>query len=160
MSEQNLSLNHRPLTLRKGEKLRHRSLVEPLFNGAGSFYAYPLRVVWRTLSDTQLSENFCGYVPKGIGSLQMMITVPKKKRRRAVDRVLMRRRIREAYRLNRLPLADAIANNNDIRTLSMSIVYIAEKNEPYNFVEARLKKLLSKLEEAVAPINHPSDAND
>ncbi len=42
--------------------------------------------------------------PADVGALQMLVTVPKKKRRRAVDRVLMRRRIREAYRINRRPL--------------------------------------------------------
>lgn len=133
------------LTLRKGEKLRHRSLVEPLFRGSNSLYAYPLRLVWRTLSDTQLSQTFCGFPPKAIGSLQMLITVPKKKRRHAIDRVLMRRRIREAYRIYRIPLKDAIAQSPDIRTLSLSFIYIADHNEPASLIHTRMQKLLKML---------------
>ena len=36
-----------------------------------------------------------------MGALQMLVTVPKKKRRRAVDLANARRRIPEAYRINR-----------------------------------------------------------
>lgn len=134
-------------TLRKGEKLRHRSLVEPLFRGSDSLYSYPLRLVWRALSHRQLNDTFCGFPPKAIGSIQMLITVPKKKRRHAVDRVLMRRRIREAYRLNRLPLKDAIEADPDIRTLSLSFIYIADRNEPSSLVHARMQKLLRMLQD-------------
>ncbi|MBD5201605.1 MAG: hypothetical protein HDS85_06120 [Bacteroidales bacterium] len=147
------------LTLRKGEKLRHRSLVNPLFKGANSLYAYPLRIVWRTLSEEQLAETFCGHVPSAIGSLQMMITVPKKKRRHAVDRVTMRRRIREAYRLNRLPLKHKLEDSAEARTLSMSIIYIADKNEPSALVHARMRKLLARIEaEISAPLSPAADS--
>lgn len=138
------------LTLRKGEKLRHRSLVEPLFRGGESLYAYPLRIVWRRLSADELKGSFRGHIPAAIGPLQMLITVPKKKRRHAVDRVLMRRRIREAYRLNRFPLRQLVTEREEIRTLSLSIIYIADRNEPSSIIHSRLKKLLGKLEERLA----------
>lgn len=139
----------RRLTLRKGEKLRHRSLVEPLFRDGESLYEFPLRLTWRALGNEDLGKSFRDKVPDRIDSLQMLITVPKKKRRHAVDRVLMRRRIREAYRLNRLPLLDLVERNPDIRTLGMAIIYIHNENLPYATVEKKMKTLFRKLAKRV-----------
>lgn len=90
-------------------------------------------------------------VPEGIGSLQMMVTVPKKKRRKAVDRVQMRRRIREAYRLHRLRLRKYIEDTPSIRTLSMALVYVHDKNLPYLTMEEKMKSLLHKIESRLTP---------
>lgn len=135
------------ITLRfpKEDKLHHRSLVEGLFRMGHSFYDFPFRVTWRILSEEELQKNFRHHVPAGIGKLQLMITVPKKKRKLAVDRVLMRRRIREAFRLNRINLKEKVENNSEIRTMSMSLIYIHDKNLPYVVVEEKLKGLLGKL---------------
>lgn len=135
----------RRLTLRKGEKLRHRSLVDPLFREGRSFYEYPLRIAWRALTDEELEKTFRDHVPGRIDSLQMLVTVPKKKRRHAVDRVLMRRRIREAYRLKRLPLKEAVENAPGLRTLSMAIIYLHDKNLPYSTIERKMELLFKKL---------------
>lgn len=133
-------------TLRKSAKLRHRSLVEGLFaNGRGCF-DYPLRVVWRPLSAEELSSTFRDHQPDLIGPLQMMVTVPKKKRRHAVDRVLVRRRIREAFRLNCASLRRAAEDGEGVRTLSMAIIYQATENLPYARIEKAMLKLLAKIE--------------
>ena len=130
---------------KKESRLHHRSLVEGLFRIGKSFYEFPFRVSWRTLSEEELQKNFRSRVPDGIGKVQMMVTVPKKKRRKAVDRVLMRRRIREAYRLNRLSICTPVENREDIATLSIAFVYIHDKNLPYSAVEDKMKNAISKL---------------
>ena len=139
------------LTLRKDEKLRHRSLVERLFSEGRSAYAYPLRVVWQTYTPEELERNFRTGVPPRVGAVQMLITVPKKKRRHAVDRVLMRRRIREAYRLERQALKERVENKEDMRLLDMAFVYIATTNEDFQTVRSRMRKLLAKIEAAIFP---------
>ncbi|MBD5265169.1 MAG: hypothetical protein HDS48_06575 [Bacteroides sp.] len=133
------------LTLRKGEKLRHRSLIDPLFRTGNTIYEYPLRLTWRMLGREELESTFRDHVPERIGSLQMLVTVPKKKRRHAVDRVLMRRRIREAYRLNRLPLKKLVEQNEDSRTLGMAFIYLHDANLPYSTIENKMKQLLRRL---------------
>ena len=130
----------------KEDRLHHRSLVEKLFRLGKSFYEFPFRVNWRLLSEEELQSNFRNNVPDGIGRIQMMVTVPKKKRRKAVDRVLMRRRIREAYRLNRQTLQARVEKTPDIRTLCIALVYIHDKNLPYGAIEDKMKNILLKIQ--------------
>lgn len=135
----------RRLTLRKSAKLRHRSLVDLLFREGKSLYEFPVRLTWRAMTGEDLQATFHGYVPDRIGLVQMLITVPKKKRRHAVDRVLMRRRIREAFRLNWAPLREAVENHPEIRTLSLAFIYLAPFNENYATIETRMKFLINKV---------------
>lgn len=136
----------RRYTLRKDEKLRHKRLVDELFGEGESLYDFPLRLVWRRISPEALEDSFKNGVPPRVGELQMLITVPKKKRRHAVDRVLMRRRIREAYRLNRLPLKERLEADMSVGTLSLAFIYLCDKNLPYSLIEEKMSRLLSKLE--------------
>ncbi|MCH5229339.1 MAG: ribonuclease P protein component [Muribaculaceae bacterium] len=129
----------------KEERLHHRSLVEGLFREGHSFYEFPFRVSWRILSDPQLEKTFCHHVPEKIGPLQMMVTVPKKKRKKAVHRVLMRRRIREAYRLNRISLRQEIIGNPNIRTMGIAFVYIHDKNLDFGTLDSKMKTVIAKL---------------
>ncbi len=146
------------LTLRKSAKLRHRSLIERVFSEGHSHYAYPIRLSARPLSDDELRANFKDHVPDLIGPLQIMLTVPKKKRKHAVDRVLVRRRIREAFRLNCRELREAVSASDDIRTLSIALIYIADKNESYSKIEKSMKKLLGKLLATCSPTpDRPSE---
>lgn len=133
------------LTFGKEERLHHRSLVEGLFRKGKSFYEFPFKVVWRKVSDEELIRTFCNHPPEGIGSLQMMVTVPKKKRRKAVERVRIRRRIRESYRLNRMPLFHEISRRPDIKTLSVAFIYIHDQELPYSGIEDKMKKALAKI---------------
>lgn len=139
----------RPLRFGKAGRLRHRSLVEGLFASGECLYDYPLRVVWRRLAREEMESSFRNGMPHGIGLLQMMVTIPKKKRRHAVDRVLMRRRIREAYRLNRLPLLQVIRRLPDGGYVQLAFIYLHNDNMQYADVERKMKKLLSRLQKQI-----------
>lgn len=136
------------LTLRKEEKLRHKSLIDSLFRDGKSFYEFPLRMTWSLMTPEELASSFRGDVPMRIGKVQMLITVPKKKRRHAVDRVLMRRRIREAYRLCRKELLQDILSSPRTGSLNMAFIYIHNENLPYATIERKMKSLLKKVAKA------------
>lgn len=138
------------LTLRKDEKLRHKSLIDPLFKEGHTLYDFPLRLSWRVVSPEQLADSFRNAPPDNIGPVQMLVTVPKKKRRHAVDRVLMRRRIREAYRINRLSLKHLVEADQTIRSLGIAIIYLSDKNLHYSTIETKMKNLLLKIEKTLA----------
>lgn len=134
------------LTFPKSERLRHKILVDSLFEEGESMYEYPLRMKYRALTAEELEGSFKVGIPDKIAPLQVMITVPKKKRRRAVDRVLMRRRIREAYRLHRRRLRGLIEEHPEVRLLTLSIIYISEENSDYSRIESKMRKMLTRLE--------------
>ncbi|MDE5584761.1 MAG: ribonuclease P protein component [Muribaculaceae bacterium] len=138
-------------TLRKSAKLRHRTLIQELFRKGKSVYSGPLRVTFRALSDDDLKGSFREAVPDLLGPLQFMITVPKKKRRHAVDRVLMRRRIREAFRLQWHPLKKMIQADPDIRTLSLAIVYMDTENSEMQAISSAVGSALTKVRKKLYP---------
>lgn len=117
------------LRLYKREKLCSLTAIDLLWArdaDNSSALAYPLRAVWRLNEDRSLQ---CP---------QFMIVVPKKRLRHAVDRVKMRRRVREAYRLNRnLFPADV--------KVDISFVYVADKLTDYAAVNRAMVKLLGKI---------------
>lgn len=150
------------MKLPKSARLHHRSLQEKLFLEGNKLHEYPLKLIWRALSEEDLERNFRASVPNLIGPLQVLVSVPKKKRRRAVDRVLMRRRIREAFRRGRGPLLDVIAALPEVRTVSVGLVYMKESNVKYAEISGKLEKLLEKLgnklkEQNGSQANEPAD---
>jgi ribonuclease P protein component len=119
--------------LYKKEKLCSVIAIEQLFGGGGAdchaALAYPLRAVWR--ENARRSSD---------APVQFLISIPKKKLRHAVDRVQMRRRVREAYRLNHhsYPLEDG-------HKVDVAFIYVAKNLESYQKVESAMHRLLKKI---------------
>ena len=131
--------------LYKREKLCSRTAINMLFAGGRSVVAYPLRAVVAVKRCD--SETVGGEVQSGIVA-KFMITVPKKKIRTAVGRVLVRRRIREAYRLNRSVLAQALQPAGSVAEIAF--LYMDTSIADYATIEASMKKLLGKISSQVA----------
>lgn len=105
--------------------------------------AYPLRAVWLA-------------VPSGEGkhpvAARFLVSIPKKRVRHAVDRVLLRRRTREAYRLNR-HLLDAIEGEGV--TVLIGFNWLANHEYNYTTIERSMQELLSKIATAVTQSTEP-----
>ena len=114
-------------SFKKEERLCNVKLIEKLFTEGSSFLVYPFRIVW-------LSEVNTSSYP-----VQVLISVPKKRFKRAVDRNLIKRRIREVYRLNKLEhLFPLLLNQSG--GLILGITYIGKEVGDYAFL-VKLKKL-------------------
>lgn len=137
------------MKLPKSARIHHRSLQERLFSEGSKLHEFPLKLMWNSLTQEELETNFRNRVPDLIGPVQVLVSVPKKKRRKAVDRVLMRRRIREAFRINRGPLLETLTEIKKVRTLSIGLVYMKEANVGYAEIEEKMKKLIARLSERV-----------
>ncbi|MBR1726676.1 MAG: ribonuclease P protein component, partial [Muribaculaceae bacterium] len=122
------------LRLYKSEKLCSRTAVNQLFEHGKSVMAFPLRAVYR------LHES-------GPSPSQFLITIPKKKIRHAVGRVLLRRRIREAYRLNRRSLLYPTLEQAGI-SADIAIIYLDKQPADYTTIEARVRLLLDRIAQA------------
>ena len=137
------------LRLYKKEKLCSTVAIDQLFGRGGVSIAtraalvYPLRVVWRN-NPRRRSD----------APAQFLISVPKRRLRHAVDRVQMRRRIREAYRLSRhlYPLpADA--------RLDVAFIYVASELMPYTAVERAMHRLLDRISHSAPSLLTHEDTN-
>jgi ribonuclease P protein component len=118
-------------TLKKAERLKSEKLIKELFKKGSSFYSYPLKLFYLPAEAPQTP--------------QVLFTVPKRKFKKAVDRNKIRRRMREAYRLNK----DLIPAD---RAFYLAFVYIADKQEDYQLVESKLKKIILRLVDTGNPI--------
>ncbi|MCM1369196.1 MAG: ribonuclease P protein component [Candidatus Amulumruptor caecigallinarius] len=130
----------------KPERLHHRSLVNGLFEEGESAFEFPIRMVWRALGAEQLGTQFRDGIPSGIGRVQVMVVVPKRKRKHAVDRVLLRRRIREAYRRHRQRLIKLVEQHPEVRTFQAAFVYIHNENTDGMFIHKKMGKLIGRIE--------------
>ena len=88
-------------TLPKVERLNSRILIEKLFTGGSkSLPAFPLRIVYMPVE----GEN--------LPIATILISVPKKRFKRAVKRNRVKRQIREAYRKHKQILIDPLKNSH------------------------------------------------
>jgi len=122
--------------LHKDEKLCSRTAVNRLFDEGRSLMAFPLRAAYRLR-------------PRGDHPVQFLISIPKKRIRKAVGRVALRRRVREAYRLNRrqllLPVLDQLDCGVDI-----AFVYLDNTQAPYSVINEKMVGLLNRIAQAAA----------
>lgn len=122
--------------LRKDEKLCSRTAVERLFGEGKSLMAFPLRAAYRLR-------------PRGDHPVQFLISIPKKRIRKAVGRVTLRRRVREAYRLNRRDLLLAPLEQAGWG-VDIAFVYLDSNPAPYSVINEKIVTLLTRIAQEAA----------
>lgn len=126
-------------TLTKSERLCSKTMINRLFAGGNSsFPAYPLRVVYMWLTPSE-----------GTADVSILISVPKKRFKRAVKRNLIKRQIREAYRRNKYILIDALEPNEESKRLVLAFIWLDNQIHSYEEVERKVKKLLVHIMESI-----------
>ena len=122
--------------LKKDEKLCSRTAVQQLFDEGKSLMAFPLRAAYRLRS-------------RGEHPVQFLISIPKKRIRHAVERVTLRRRVREAYRLNRRELLQAPLSDTEWG-VDIAFVYLDNNPAPYSAINEKMISLLTRIAQAAA----------
>ena len=95
--------------------------------------AYPLRAVFRMVERSQTD------VP-----VQVLISVPKKRFKHAVDRNRVKRQVRETYRQHKQLLVDTIPSD---QSLLLGFVWVGDRLAPSSIVGSRIEKLLTRIAE-------------
>ncbi|HLO59289.1 MAG TPA: ribonuclease P protein component [Bacteroidales bacterium] len=111
----------------KHERLVLLNEIDSLFKEGKSYSCSPLRILYR---------------PNTTGKIQVIVTISRKRFKRAVDRNSIKRKIREAYRLNKELLKPIPSYNS----LNIAFIYTGDnKNAEYAEIENSLVTLMKRL---------------
>lgn len=124
-------------TLSKEERICSKKLINELFTGNGrSMTAFPLRVVF-------MKRNIVDDQPRAA----MLVSVPKRYFKHAVDRNRVKRQVREAFRRNKSIITQNLTDDHD--AVAMDFVWLTDKKFPSSEVENRMVRLLTRISECL-----------
>lgn len=111
----------------KSEKLKEKKMIDLLFSDGRSVSKYPLRLIYIELEKENKSK------------LKFGASVSKKYFKRAVDRNYYKRALREAFRLNKHLIQDAMENS-----YALMLFYQSSDNLPYKEIHQKTIQLFEK----------------
>ena len=85
--------------------------------------------------------------PTGEHPVQFLISIPKKRIHKAVERVTLRRRVREAYRLRRHEQLTPVLKQTGIG-VDIAFVYLDKTLAPYSVIDEKMCLLLQRIAHA------------
>ncbi len=120
----------------KAERLTRKNSIDRIFLSGQSFNAFPVKFYW-ILSEEEQSFP-----------VQVLISVSKKKFKRAVDRNRIKRKIRESYRLNKYQLYDSLIQKN--KKILLALVFIGNEDEVFEKIENKIIKGFKTLDSLIS----------
>ena len=120
-------------TYNKTEKLKGKKLIEELFTNGKSISVYPLRLVFL---ETTFSDSV---------NIKTGVSVPKRNFKKAVDRIRIKRLMREAYRLNKFGVF-----NNITTQYAFMILYIGKDGTDFESVNIKMNQLFKKFNDKIS----------
>jgi len=118
------------LSFCKEERLYGKRLFDNLLRDNKNFVRYPIRVLYR------IREN------KSSFPARIAVSVGKRRFKHAVDRNIIRRKIKESYRLNKSEFFELIPDNMSIDIL---FIYLDYNILDYDTINKALKASLEKI---------------
>ena len=131
-----------PNSFPKSEHLCGEKRITRVFTQGEAFICYPLRVVF--LINQKPDKE----------PVQVMVSVPKKRFKRAVKRNRIKRLIRETYRLNKQSFVENLIEKQI--QIQIAFNYVSDEELDFVAIEKKMKIALQKLNERIEPF---SDVN-
>lgn len=104
--------------------------IDALFKSGKSFKEYPIRVLYMPLEESDTT-------------VKLLITVPKKRFKKAVSRNKIKRLIRETYRLNKPEIIEVFQAQG--KYFALAFVYIGNDIPVYGDLNETMKRIFEKL---------------
>ena len=126
-------------TLHKVERLDKKKIIEKMFaGGSRSFSVFPLRVVYLPVEELEADAS-------------ILISVSKRRFKRAVKRNRVKRQIREAYRVNKHELLNILVERKC--RLAIAFIYLSDQLVESSIIEDRMRIALVRITEKMAAPN-------
>jgi ribonuclease P protein component len=126
-------------TLKRSEKLKSSRIIGELFSSGDTITVLPVKLFWKLdhISNHRIQAR-------------MAITVPYKNFKRSVDRNLVKRRIREAYRLNKHNLYNLLFEKKF--SLIFVFLYLPKNIHSYQEIEEGVIRVLTILSDQLKSV--------
>jgi len=121
-------------TFPKSERLQSKKSIDTLFVKGNSFSIGCIKCIYFFLAET--------VEPKS--RIEVLIGVSRKLHKTAVARNLLKRRIKEAYRLNKTDLIEALLQKNN--HCHIAFIYNAKQIHDFKTIESKIILILQRLE--------------
>lgn len=124
-------------TLCKAERLNRKILIGKMFEGGASksFSIFPIRVVYMP-------------VDEGEAPVSILVSVSKRRFKRAVERNRVKRQIREAYRRNKHLLTDGVSGRG--KHLAVAFIYLSDEPVVTAQLEEKMRIALLRISEKLS----------
>jgi len=124
------------LTFSKQERIVSQKLIDELFGSRKNhaLSAFPLKAVYISRLRTEPS----------LPAVQLLISVPKRCFKHAVDRNRVKRQVREAYRRQKSMLTPFV---DDTRQIALAFIWLSSHHCPTDVVCKRVSDLLRRIKE-------------
>lgn len=133
--------SHTTLAFPKSQKLCGETTIDRLFREGTGFSRFPIRVVYIINNERRAGEH----------PLRMMVSVGKKRFKRANKRNRVKRLVREAWRHHKDKLQTALETAG-VQGMHVAIVFLANELPTYDAVDSAVAKVIDKL--ASAALKH------
>lgn len=114
------------------EHLKSKRVIEQVYTNGATTTVYPLRAFF-------IEQPVEEQEP----TAAILINASKKRFRHAVDRNLVKRRIREAYRTSKHTFINALENKG--KKMAVAIIYIDNKHNSTAFIRKKMTRLLESI---------------
>ena len=115
-------------TFGKAERLHSKKLIQELFSKGSSFYLYPFKVLVLANPNTEIKVH------------QVLFSASKRNFKKASDRNLIKRRGKEAYRLQKITLSNT-------QSLIIAFLYTSKELLSYELIHSAIGQALKKMEQ-------------
>ena len=127
-------------TFSKNERLCSKVLIERLIKNGRSINHSPFRISWLPITEST-------------SPVKIVISVPKRSFKKAVDRNRIKRQIRDVYRKEKQKVYDVLGEKN----ILVMLIYTAKIKPEYSELQQKISELLLRLSTAVIKDNNEID---
>lgn len=121
-------------TFKKAERLKSLKVIGSLFKDGQSFGVYPLRLFWMALPQAAQPMQ------EAVVPVQFTVSVPKRAFKSAVARNHLKRKVREAWRLNKHKLYRRLEGSG--QQYAFMVLYTAKEDLPSEQIHKAMQTVI------------------